>query len=29
MALEDPTSVQGQDWEGLRIVIDAIRIAAQ
>ena len=29
MALEDHASVQGQDWEGLRTVIDAIRIAAQ
>jgi len=29
MALKDHASVKGQDWEGLRIVIDAIRIAAQ
>ena len=28
-ALEDHTFVQGQDWEGLRLVIDAIRAAAQ
>jgi hypothetical protein len=29
MALENPASVQGQDWEGLRLVIDAIRAAAR
>jgi hypothetical protein len=29
MALEDHSCVPGQDWEGLRIVIDAIRLAAQ
>ena len=29
MALKDHASVQAQDWEGLRIVIDAIRVAAQ
>ena len=29
MALENPAIVQAQDWEGLRLVIDAIRAAAQ
>ena len=29
MALENHAFVQGQDWDGLRLVIDAIRVAAQ
>ena len=29
MALENHAFIQGQDWQGLRLVIDAIRAAAQ